>query len=239
VAASGGGGGGQSRGSALPRLGGETGSAFVEELQPTIPNSIAVAFEAPAVTSLVAVRSLFDRRIDRVGVLYREHFAELIERQRQQLAEERITLVAESLGMTPSAAELQRGLRRLRRQGVDALWVTNDDVLLSKGMLSSVWLPFAERYPMPIVVGVPSLVGKQVHFGLYAATPDIEALGVQTADLVVKLRSRDYRVDDRRVLPPLSTRTYVDWELAQHLGAKQPLENNVDIVVGHEQGSKR
>jgi putative ABC transport system substrate-binding protein len=213
-------------------------SAFVEELQPTIPNSVAVAFESPAVTSLVAVRSLLERRINRVGVLYREHFGNFIERQRRQLAEERITLVSESLTMRPSPAELRRGLRRLRREGVDALWVTNDNVLLSKGMLASVWLPFAERYPMPIVVGVPTLVGHQVHFGLYAAAPDIEALGVQTADLVIALSSRGYHADARQVLPPLAARTYVDWELARNLGAKPALKTNFDIVIGGDQGRK-
>lgn len=214
-------------------------SAFVEELQPTVPNSVAVAFESPAVTSLVAVRALLERRINRVGVLYRERFSAFIERQRRQLADERITLVSERLSMNPSPGELRRGLKRLRRQGVDALWVTNDDALLSKAMLAGVWLPFAERYPMPIVVGVPSLVGRQVHFGLYAAAPDIEALGVQTADLVIELRARDYRADGRRVLPPLSARTYVDWELARNLGAKQMLESTVDIVVGREQGTSQ
>lgn len=213
-------------------------SSFADELQGTVPNAMAISWETPAVTSVAGLRTLLKRPVASVGVVYRERFLPVLERERLLLASERIELLLEPLSPAPSSAEVTRGLKRLWRRGMDALWVINDDALMGRELLAHAWLPFAERAPVPIVVGVPSLVGEHVHFGVYAVAPDPEALGVQTADLVVGLREHGYRAWGRRVLPPASTRTSVDWELARALGAPPALEGQVDVVVGAKAAPK-
>ncbi len=207
-------------------------SAFVAELQPTVPNSVAIAYETPAVTTMVGMRTLLRRPVERVGILHRAQLGHLVERQRALLAREKIEALTEAVSSKPSVDEVKRGLRRLWRRGADSLWVMNDNALLTRRLLSDAWLPFAERRAIPIAVGVPSLIGQSTQFGVYAAAPDLEALAVQTADLVFDLSSGGYRASGQRVLPPFSTRVHVDWRLAKRLGAPGITRDEVDVVVG-------
>src|SRR5690606_16298844 len=112
---------------------------------------------------------------------------------------------------------LNHALRELEGQDVQALWISNDNVLLSPTLLSHAWLPLARRAKIPIVVGVPSLVTSRPHFGTYAAVPDLEGLGLQTADLVYELESAGWNARKTPVQPPVSIKTYVDLPRAREL----------------------
>jgi len=207
-------------------------STFVAELQPTVPNSLAISYETPAVTTMVGVRTLLGRPVERVGILHRKGFEHLVATHRKLLAREHMDVVTEAVSSKPSVDEVKRGLRRIWRRGADSLWVMNDNALLTRRLLSEAWLPFAERRPIPIAVGVPSLIGENTQFGVYAAAPDLEALAVQTADWVFELRDDGYRTAGRRVIPSFSTRVHVDWPLAKRLGAPDVARDEVDVLVG-------
>ena len=211
-------------------------ASFVEELAPTVPNCTGVSFEPPAVRTLAEVRSIFARPIRRAGVVYRERFEAFIERQRQEVSVENIELVAIEVSARPTSGEVARALRRLKRSGVDVVWISNDGELLTPAILSGAWIPFGRRADVPIVVGVPSLVSSEAHLGTFAAVPDVEALGVQTADLVYQVASSDYRVSSTRPQPPLSLKTYLDVKRARELGLTPNAETRVDVLVFREQG---
>ncbi len=55
-------------------------ASFAEELQRTVPNSVAISYEVPAVTAMVGLRAL-GLDVRQVGVVYRKGFASHIARQ--------------------------------------------------------------------------------------------------------------------------------------------------------------
>jgi len=206
-------------------------SSFVDRLQASVPNSLAIAFETPAVTTLSDVRSILARPITRAGVVYREGFESFVARERALLLKEKIELVALEVPADPSVASLGRVLRRMEREHLDAMWLSNDNVLLSQKLLSNTWVPFAKKTALPIVVGVPALVQGSVPFGTYAAVPDTVGLGVQTADLIYTLQKSGWRAEGPAVQPPVAVKTYLNVTLARELGAPPENEKRVDVLL--------
>lgn len=208
-------------------------ASFAHQLQRSIPNSIGIAYEVPAVTSLVGLRAL-GTPVNRVGVVYRKVFADVIRRE-QQLAEvEHITFVKQELPEGFEVRDLKAALVRLKRDGVDAVWLPNDNGLITRQLVSGVWLPYLERLSLPVIVGVPSLVSSDPAFGVYAAVPDPEALAIQAADLILELGDAAWAIEGERVRLPLSARTYVSEPLGRKYGLESARLQNVDVVVGED-----
>ncbi len=206
-------------------------ASFAEQLRRVIPNSTGVAFEPPAVASLIDARRLLGIPIQRVGVVYRRGFESFIAVEKARAELEDLELVSVAVRAHPSPRDLSRALMQLEDRGVHALWIFNDNRLLSNRLLQKAWLPFTQRHELPVIAGVPSLVSGEFHLGTYAAVPDVEGLGLQVADLIFGLREQSWVVADRPVQPPFSIRTYIDVERARRLGMPKHEELTVDVLV--------
>jgi len=206
-------------------------SSFVEALQKSVPNSTAIGFETPAVTTLSDVRSILGRPIARAGMVYRTGFEAFVAHERELAKREEIELVALAVPEEPNVATLSRVLRRLEREHLDAVWISNDNVLLSKKLLSNAWVPFAKKTALPIVVGVPALVETAVPFGTYAAVPDTVGLGVQAADLIYALQRQGWHWPGPAVQPPVAVKTYLNVARARELGAPLESEKRIDVLL--------
>lgn len=206
-------------------------SSFAEAARESLPNATAIAFEPPAVVSLAHLRTIFDAPVKRVGVLYRAGFERFIEEEQARAKREYIDIIAMPVPERPSSNSVGRALRALERARVDAIWVTNDNALLSRRMLTSAWLPFAKKVNVPIVVGVPALVTGDVSFGTYAAVPDPEGLGLQTAELVYRLQEKNWNARELPLQPAYSVKTYLNVEQARTLGVDPAGEHLVDVLV--------
>jgi putative ABC transport system substrate-binding protein len=210
-------------------------ASFAEELQHTIPNSVGIAYEVPAVTSFVGLRAL-GKPINRVGVVYRKALANYVSAQESLAKVESISFVPEELPEEFEARDLKAALVRMKRAGIDALWLPNDNSLLTRLLVAKVWLPYLDRLELPVIVGVPSLVRADYAFGVYGAIPDPEALAIQAADLIIDLSENDWASEGPRVRLPLSARTYVSAPLSQRFGVLGERLQNVDVVVGQQPG---
>jgi hypothetical protein len=206
-------------------------ASFAHQLQHNIPNSVGIAYEMPAVTSLVGLRGL-GTPVSRVGVVYRAVFAEAIRREEQLANVEHIAFVKQELPEGFEARDLKASLVRLKRSGVDVMWLPNDNGLLTRQLVSRVWLPYLERLSLPVVVGVPSLVRADPTFGLFAAIPDPEALAIQAADLILELSHANWVIQGSPVRLPLSAKTYASAPLVAKFGLETSRLQNVDVVVG-------
>jgi hypothetical protein len=212
-------------------------ASFAEELQPTIPNSVGIAYEVPAVTSFVGLRGL-GKPVNRVGVVYRKALAHYVAAQATLAKVESISFSTEELAEDFEARDLKAALVRLKRADVDVLWLPNDNSLLTRLLVAKVWLPYLERLQLPVIVGVPSLVRADYAFGVYGAIPDPEALAIQAADLIIDLSQNNWASEGQSVRLPLSARTYVSAPLSQRFGVLAPRLQNVDVVVGQLPGEK-
>ncbi|WP_437578766.1 hypothetical protein [Sorangium sp. So ce887] len=206
-------------------------ASFAEELQRTVPNSVAISYEVPAVTAMVGLRTL-GLDVRRVGVVYRQGFASHIARQETLMQVEKLTFVRQELSNKPRVQDLRAALVHLQRAEVDAIWLPNDNGLLSPTFLTHVWLPYVDRLGAPVVVAVRSLVNEHAEFGTFAAIPDTQALTVQAADFLYELADADWKLRASDVRLPISVKRLVDVRLARRFGLDSSQFGQVDFLVG-------
>ncbi|WP_437624763.1 hypothetical protein [Sorangium sp. So ce1151] len=206
-------------------------ASFAEELQRTVPNSVAISYEVPAVTAMVGLRTL-GLDVRRIGVVYRQGFASHIARQEALMQVEKLTFVRQELSNKPRVQDLRAALVNLQRDTVDAIWLPNDNGLLNPRFLTNVWLPYVGRLGAPVVVAVPSLVNEHAEFGTFAAIPDTQALAVQASDLLYELADAEWKLRASDVRLPISVKRLVDVRLARRFGLDSSQFGQVDFLIG-------
>lgn len=190
-------------------------ASFLEQQYRSIHNATGISYELPAVTVFSNLRGLLTAPIRRVGTIHRPGFGDFVQRQAELAASENITLVGVEVGASPRALELKWAIRELRSQ-VDAIWIQNDNVLLTPELISRAWIAELHRRPrLPTIVGAAPLVSVEHSFGTFAMLPDHTALGVQTAGLVFDLAEAEWQLAEHGVQLPLSTVTVMDLQQAQ------------------------
>ncbi len=197
-------------------------------------STTGIAYEVPAVSSLVALREVADCEVKTVGVVHRATFTSFVQAQAELAAMEKVELVAVPVSDDPSQGEVEDALDLLVEDSkVDALWVLNDNRLLTPELIASSWLPVIDFQPLPVLVGVEALVHSQVHFGTLAVLPDHLKLGVQAADMVFDLSDDDWQLGpDSQIALPLSVRTVVDLgQMEKHFQLKPDALSKIDLAV--------
>lgn len=191
-------------------------SSFLDGVERHLRSTTGISYEVPLITVVTNLRKLIAAPIERVGVVHRAGLRGFVDHQAELAKVEQIALLREEVSSAPNASELKRAVRRLK-QGVDALWVLNDDHLLSSRLIVDGWLPALDERPwVPTIVGVASLVSPKNAFGTFAVLPDHAALGVQAADLLFSIAESGWTLPaDARVQLPLSTTTTIDLSSAR------------------------
>lgn len=198
-------------------------SSFLEGKPAQLRAATGISYEVPLITVVTNLRKLIATPIDRVGVVHRASLAGFVKRQAALAEREQTAVVSEEVSQAPNASEIKRALRRLK-QRCDAIWVLNDDRLLTPRLLADGWLHGLNEPPwVPTIVGAASLVSPSQSFGTFAVLPDHTALGTQAANLMLDIADNDW------VLPgsgatqlPLSTTTTVDLTQAKERFALRP-----------------
>jgi hypothetical protein len=186
-------------------------TSFLDGQQRYVAQSTGIYYEVPLITVVTNLRKLIATPIDRIGVVRRAQLADFVHRQAELATHERILVEEEEVGASPNASELKRAIRRVR-QRADALWVLNDDRLLTPRLIADGWIPgVSERPWIPTIVGAAPLVSPVVSFGTFAVLPDHTALGVQAASLLFDLADSGWSIQPGvHIQLPLSTTTTVD-----------------------------
>ena len=186
-------------------------TSFLERQPAQLVAATGISYEVPLITVVTNLRKLVASPVERVGVVLRAPLAGFVERQAALARREKIHVSEELVSANPNASELKRALRRVK-QHADAIWVLNDDRLLTPRLIADAWLPSLNDRPFcPTIVGAGSLVSPAQSFGTFAVLPDHTALGAQAAALVFDIASNGWAVpEDADVQAPLSTTTTVD-----------------------------
>jgi hypothetical protein len=208
-------------------------ASFLEELQGELQNTTGIAYEVPGVTAFVNLRSIIERPVRRVGVVHRPHFRRFVARQTVLAATEQVEVVAEEVPADPNASDVRRALRALRKIGIDALWVLNDNALLKDGnFLESAWRPELAMMGVPVVVGVPTLVSIEIRFGTFAVSPDLDALGVQAANVLFEIGESHWNAGGLKVELPVSTVTEVNVrQVRDQFGLREGATRRIDKAI--------
>ncbi|ERP31648.1 hypothetical protein [Chitinivibrio alkaliphilus] len=173
-----------------------------------IENSVAIEYEIPVVTSAVAVRNVFNLDVQRIGIVHREYLSGFVEENRIFCQSEGIDLVTRSVS---DANEVGQALSELEDEDIDALWIPNDNALLTQELIVGTWIPFVNENRLATIVGVEALVNPDFSFGNFAVVPDNAALGSQASNLIFDLMYGDWTVfESGATQPPLSVKTVVN-----------------------------
>jgi hypothetical protein len=208
-------------------------TSFLDRRPAAIADATGISYEVPLITVVTNLRRLMSSAVERVGVIRRQALHGFVERQAELARREQIAVVEQTVSLEPNAAELKYALRELK-QRCDAIWVLNDDRLLSQRLIADGWLPgLNERPYKPAIVGAASLVSPAHSFGTFAVLPDHTALGVQTANRVFDLADASWVLgahDDVEL--PLSTTTSVDLAQArERFVLRQDALERVDHIL--------
>lgn len=181
-------------------------------------NAAGIAYEIPLVTSAVNLRSILNKPIKRVGVVHRELYSSFITMNTKFCKSENISVVPILIPNTTKDVnkDLKKGLTKLlKEEKVDALWILNDNVLLTGQTLLEIWKPLLKKYKVPTIVGVDNLVDKPISLGTFAVLPDHESLGSQAASMIFDIKDNDWDASDKGVEQPLSVYKVINQEQAQ------------------------
>jgi len=198
-----------------------------------LTNTAALNYGVAGVTCLVNLRAILKQPLRRVGVIYRGESEAYILEQKRLAAQEKIELVPRMVSANAPKAELKTALTSLINDAsVDALWVLNDDTLLSPAHLEKSWLPVLKRYEKPVVVNSPELVNSKLRFGVFGVFPDHVAVGSQAANMVFDLRERGWSVEKDSFEDALSVRKVLLLSMAkEHLALKVGALAQLDQVI--------
>jgi hypothetical protein len=201
-------------------------------LYTSVQNYTGIAYEVPLLLSATRLRGFVTAPIERVGVIHRRGLQRYVREQAALAKSEEIEVVAVEVPNDASARDVADALSKLTKR-VDALWVLNDNALLTPEHIRDGWLPVLDQRPLPTIVGIPGLVTKDVRFGTFAVIPDLAALGVQAATLIYDLAHDDWqRRDGLGIEEPHSVRTILDVESARaHFGFKESTLGEITEVA--------
>ncbi len=166
-----------------------------------------IAYEIPILTSAVNLRDILKRPLPKIGIIHRDFLSDFVAGNKEYCRQEGIALTAVVLKNQEEnfGKAIRKGLRTLfEEEQVDALWVPNDNALLTAALLRDVWIPMLNRYRKPVIVGVEALAQPGLGFGTLAVLPDHTELGRQLAEIVVELSTAGFAAPDGKVRQPLS-----------------------------------
>jgi len=186
-------------------------TSFLDGRTRQLSATTGISYEVPLITVVTNLRKLIVRPIERIGVVVRPGLTGFVRRQAELAGREQIAVFEEIVAARPNSSELKRALRNLK-QHVDALWILNDDRLLTPQLITEGWIPGLNERPWsPAIVGAASLVSPGQSFGTFAVVPDHVALGSQAAGLLFDIADNGWILPpDAEIQSPLSTTTTVD-----------------------------
>jgi hypothetical protein len=157
-----------------------------------------------------------------------------VKRQADLASREQVVVQEEPLSAAPNISELKRAIRRVKERA-DALWILNDDRLLTPKLIADGWLPgLSERPRIPTIVGAPSLVSAVGEFGTFAVLPDHTALGTQAGELIVDIADAGWTIRENvETVLPVSVVTTLDVAQArERMQLRDDAIKRVDRALG-------
>ena len=206
---------------------------FVDKFVSKLKNATAIRYEIPAVTSAVAMRTVLGKPIKRLGVVYRAWMSDIIEENKRFCKAEGIDLIGVKLPNKAGKMEdhVKDALKTLSKN-VDALWILNDNSLLTRNALLKAWLPSRGSSDIPAIVGIKQFMTK-IPLGSFAIVPDNYGLGAQAAGMIFEVMENDWELENTDIQQPVSVKKFVSVATLKKkgIGYQESKLSSVDEVI--------
>ncbi len=210
-------------------------AASVEREIAGMKQAWAIEYEIPILTSAVNLRGVLEKPLPRIGILHREYLSRFVSENAGYCRREGIEFATIVLKNKEDdfARSVRQGLKTLfEDKKIEALWVPNDNALLTADLLRDVWIPLVNKYKKPVIVGVEALARPDLSFGTFAVLPDHAELGRQLADMVLEVSDSSLTDKAGRTRQPLSIIKVIDLPQAKKFFGGEPKHlENVDKVL--------
>jgi len=209
-------------------------AVLVDQELKDLKNATGIGYEIPIITSIISLRKVLENPVDRVGVVHREIMNDLVVQNREYCQLEKIELLSRVI--EPKTKNITKSLKKaldnlVKEDKIEALWVLNDNKLLTSETISKVWVPFVKKHKIPVIVGIEVLVKPSINFGTFAVLPDHTALGVQAAEMIFTILDGD-QASDISFEPPFSVYKVINAKQAdKYFKIKSDGLENVDKVL--------
>ncbi|MCO7223729.1 ABC transporter substrate binding protein [Pleionea sp. CnH1-48] len=206
---------------------------FVDKFVGKLKNATAIRYEIPAVTSVVAMRSILGKPVKKVGVVYREWMEDIIKENQRYCKTEGIELVGIKLPNKSGKVDSKvRDALKSLSNDVDALWILNDNALLTRDALLKAWLPSRGKSKLPAIVGIRQFMTK-IPLGSFAIVPDNYGLGAQAAGMIFDAMDNDWELEETDVQQPVSVKKFINVATLskKSIGYRTDKLSQVDEVV--------
>ncbi|MFT5298129.1 MAG: ABC-type uncharacterized transport system substrate-binding protein [Colwellia sp.] len=183
---------------------------FIDEFSSKLKNSTAIRYEIPAVTSAVTMRNVLNKPVKKIGVIYRSWMKNLIEENKRYCLAEGIELIGIELPNKISnvSSSIKSSLNILSNK-VDAIWILNDNSLLTRDALTKAWLPLRKKSKLPAIVGIKQFITK-IPLGSFAIIPDNYGLGAQAAGIIFEIIENNWTLENTKILQPVSVKKFMN-----------------------------
>ncbi len=201
--------------------------------QSSLIATTGISYEVPLITVVTNLRKLVSTPVSRVGIIARPGLSGFIREQELLAQKEAVTAVVEQVSAQPNAAEIRRALRIIK-QDCDAVWILNDNQLLTPRLISAGWVPGMNENPwLPVIVGAAPLVAPGANFGTFALVPDHPSLGAQLANMIFNLSDEDWILSETvAVEVPVSTVSTMDYgQATERLALRPDAVQKIDRVL--------
>jgi ABC-type uncharacterized transport system substrate-binding protein len=183
---------------------------FIDEFSSKLKNFTAIRYEIPAVTSAVTMRNVLNKPVKKIGVIYRSWMKNLIEENKRYCLAEGIELIGIELPNKISnvSSTIKSSLNILSNK-VDAIWILNDNSLLTRDALTKAWLPLRKKSKLPAIVGIKQFITK-IPLGSFAIIPDNYGLGAQAAGIIFEIIENNWTLENTKILQPVSVKKFMN-----------------------------
>ena len=199
-----------------------------------IDNATGISYEVPVVTSIVSLRAALGKKLSEVGIIHRDILRDFVTANKAYCSKEGVDIISYEIPSDENIAKnVKKCLKKLEKEHrVDAIWIPNDNSLLTPSILQDVWFPFSRKFRKPIIVGVDVLVNPKFNFGTFAVIPDHKSLGMQAAEKVFEIMENNWQVDSSAIDPPTSVYKIINFQqISDWYGIREDQVNNVDKIL--------
>ena len=209
----------------------------LKDLIPKNKYIAGVAYEVAGYLAIKGFNSATQSKARTIMGFYRSSISRIFaEEARTQLSREKITLTLVDLEGKSDDDTSDAIKQEIKKSGVDAVWLINDNKIINSRTISTLWLDAARKQKVPVICGIQKLA-KELGICVYSETPTLQGTAEKITGIIFGYIADGNDADFYGVEYIQETEKTTNKYLLETLGlgsAKQP--DGVDVYSGDIHG---